>query len=68
MFHSNTTVRIFRLNSLKLPSVSLQSLVWQLHHYIRFKPHCTAFFTPVLNGTGTIPSRIFRKRDKRYIL
>lgn len=67
MFHNNTTVITFRLNRLKPPSVSLHSLLWQLHPYIRFKPHSTALFTPVL-GTGTIPSRIFRKSDKRYIL
>jgi len=59
MFHNNTTAIIFRLNRLKLPSISLQSLIWQLHSYIWFKPHSTALFTPVLTGAGTIPSRIF---------
>jgi len=68
MLHNNTTAIIFRLNRLKLPSVSLQSLIWQLHPYIRFKQYSTALFTPVLTGTGTIPSRIFRKSDRCYIL
>ena len=60
--------RNYNISITMFPCSVLQSLIWELHPYIRFKPHSTALFVPVLIATQTAPSRILWKSDKCYIL